>query len=63
MPFVPELRERLTTLKEELDSGLLPSSLYEELCRSSILEFGNFAYETDALRKTSEDFSFIHALV
>jgi hypothetical protein len=45
MPFNAELRQRLSVLKEEFDSGLLPASIYEELCRSSILEFGSSAYD------------------
>jgi hypothetical protein len=45
MPFSPALRERLLILKEEFDSGLLPQTVYEELCRSAIKEFGDSAYE------------------
>lgn len=44
MPFNLDLRQKLSVLKEELDSGLLPQAIYEELCRSAILGYGANAY-------------------
>ena len=40
MPFKPDLRKRLQDLRTELDSGILPQTLYEEMCREAIAEFG-----------------------
>ena len=47
MPFVPALRKKLAALKEELDSGLLPQTLYEDLCRQAINSFGTNMFEDD----------------
>ena len=38
MPFKRDLRRRLQDLKSEYDTGLLPASLYEEMCRRAIAE-------------------------
>ncbi len=39
MPFVTALRENLLHLKEEYDCGILPLSIYEDLCRKAIAQF------------------------
>ena len=36
MPFTPALRSKLSALKEEYDSGILPKAVYEEMCRKEI---------------------------
>ena len=47
MPFIPALRKKLAALKEELDSGLLPQTLYEDLCRQAVNSFGTNLLEVD----------------
>ncbi len=43
MSVVPAIREHLVALRGELDSGLLPLSVYEELCKT-ILEVGTTSF-------------------
>eukprot|EP01035_Chromulina_nebulosa_P020428 gene20428-26508_t len=45
MPFKPDLRKKLQDLRSELDAGILPQLLYEEMCREAIKESGDDPFD------------------
>lgn len=46
MPFKPDLRKRLQDLKSEFEAGVLPQSVYEDMCRTAINDAGNDPFES-----------------